>query len=153
MTQWPDPEGALAGFLARFDPDIEADGRETMRRMRERLPGAQAMVYDNYNGLVMGFSPTQRPSDAVLSVLVVADHVTLCFLKGARIDDPDGLLKGSGSTVRHIRLTAPSDLDEPRISRLVALAIAAATPPFGDAANGALTIRSVSAKQRRRTRL
>jgi len=82
------------------------------------------MVYYNYNGLVMGFSPTQRPSDAVLSVLVVADHVTLCFLKGAGLEDPDSLLKGAGSTVRHIRLAGPSDLDEPRISRLVALAIA-----------------------------
>lgn len=153
MTQWPDPEAALDGFLARFDPDIEAAGRETMRRLRERLPTAQAMVYDNYNGLVMGFSPTDRPSHAILSVLVVADHVTLCFLQGAALADPHGLLKGGGSTVRHIRLKGPDDLDEPGISHLIDLAVAGARVGLPESGAGALTIRSVSARQRPRSRL
>lgn len=152
MTQWPDPEAALEGFLTKFDPDIAAAGRETMRRMRARLPTAQAMVYDNYNGLVMGLGPSQKPSEAILSVLVVADHVTLCFLQGARLKDPYGLLKGGGSTVRHIRLKGPDDLAEPGISHLIDLALAEARVPLSETGDGALVIKSVSAKQRPRSR-
>jgi len=30
-----------------------------------KLRGATEMVYDNYNGLVIGFSPTEKPSLAI----------------------------------------------------------------------------------------
>ena len=39
-------------------------------KLRKLLPGAIEMVYDNYNALVIGFSPTERPSDAVLSLVI-----------------------------------------------------------------------------------
>lgn len=150
---WPDPEAALEGFLARFDPDIAADAGEAMRRLRERLPMADAMIYDNYNGLVMGFSPGDRPSDAVLSLLAVAGHITLCFLQGARMDDPYGLLKGAGSTVRHVRLKGPDDLRDPRIVHLIDIALASAKVPMVEGRNGRMYVKSVSAKQRSRSRI
>lgn len=150
---WPDPEAALAGFLDRFDPDIAADARAAMRRLRDRLPMADAMIYDNYNGLVMGFSPTELPSDAVLSILAVADHVTLCFLQGAKMEDPYGLLKGGGTTVRHMRLPDPVMLDDPKIAHLIDIALASAKVPMTEGRNGRMYVRSVSAKQRPRRRM
>ena len=150
---WPDPEAALAGFLAKFDPDIAADARAAMQRLQDRLPMADAMIYDNWNGLVMGFSPNARPSDAVLSVLAVADYVTLCFLQGAAMTDPYGLLKGGGTTMRHIRLKGPGDLDDPKVSHLIDLALAGAKVPMQDGRNGRMYVKSVSAKQRPRSRI
>ncbi|MDO9222955.1 MAG: DUF1801 domain-containing protein [Caulobacter sp.] len=150
---WPDPEAALSGFLAKFDPDIAADARAAMQRLRDRLPTADAMIYDNYNGLVMGFSPNERPSDAVLSILAVADHITLCFLQGAAMTDPYGLLKGAGSTVRHVRLKGPDDLDAPKIAHLIALALDGARIPMQEGRSGRMYVKSVSAKQRPRRRM
>lgn len=150
---WPDPEAALAGFLDKFDPDIAADARAAMERLRARLPAADAMIYDNYNGLVMGFSPNDRPSDAVLSILAVAGHITLCFLQGAKMQDPYGLLKGEGTTVRHVRLAGPEDLDDPKISHLIEIALASAKVPMAQGRNGRMLVRSVSAKQRPRRRM
>ena len=150
---WPDPEGALAGFLDKFDPDIAADARETMQRLRDRLPMADAMIYDNYNGLVMGFSPNERPSDAVLSVLAVAGHVTLCLLQGAKLDDPYGLLKGAGTTVRHLRLKGPDDLDDPKIADLIDVALTSAKVPMAEGRRGRMYVKSVSAKQRPRRKI
>lgn len=149
---WPDPDAALAGFLARFDPDIAADARAAMARLQRRLPMADAMIYDNYNGLVMGFSPNERPSDAVLSILAVADHITLCFLQGAAMTDPYGLLKGGGTTVRHMRLPDPAMLDDPKISHLIDIALASAKVPMVEGRAGRMYVKSVSAKQRPRPR-
>ena len=151
--RWPDPEAALAGFLAKFDPDIAADARAAMRRLQTRLPMADAMVYDNWNGLVMGFSPNERPSDAVLSILAVADHITLCFLQGAAMKDPYGLLKGAGTTVRHVRLKGADDLDDPKVSHLIDIALASARVPMSQARAGRMYVKSVSAKQRPRRRM
>lgn len=150
---WPDPEAALAGFLDKFDPDIAADARAAMQRLQDRLPMADAMVYDNWNGFVMGFSPNERPSDAALSILAVADHVTLCFLQGAAMKDPYGLLKGGGTTVRHMRLPDPALLDDPKISHLIDIALASAKVPMAPGRNGRMYVKSVSAKQRPRRRM
>jgi len=39
------------------------------------------MVYDNYNFLVIGFSPTERPSEAIFSIAMSPRRVSLCFLQ------------------------------------------------------------------------
>jgi hypothetical protein len=47
------------------------------------LAGAIAMVYDNYNRLVVGFCPNERPSDAIFSLVLYPRRVGFCFLQGA----------------------------------------------------------------------
>ena len=40
--------------------------------------------------------------------------VSLGFIRGARLDDPDGLLEGTGASVRHIKLRSAEELAERR---------------------------------------
>ncbi len=148
----PTPARQLAGFLAKFSPAIAKDARAALTRLRRLVPaGAVRMVYDNYNGLVIGFGPNERPSDAIVSLLVVADHITLCFINdGPSLPDPEGLLKGGGNVVRHIRLATARDLDRPAIVTLVKIAIARSDVPFVRRGPSRLIIKSISKKQRPR---
>ena len=149
QTKPPSPARQLAGFLAKFSPGVVKQAKDARARIRKRLPRAIEMVYDNYYGLVIGFSPTERPSDAILSILVARDHVTVCLLHGAHLPDPEGLLKGSGSRVRHFRLDAGAAmLDTPPVQALIAEAIKFSDAPF----NGKhqLVIRAIVKKQRPR---
>ena len=124
---------------------------EARARMRKRVPGGVEFVYDNYNALVFGFGPNERPSDAVLSLAIFPEWVTLCFLNGAKLADPKKLLKGSGNIVRNVRLSSPAHLEDPDIQELVSAAIAAAAPGFSSASAEPRTIvKSISAKQRPR---
>ena len=108
------------------------------------------MIYDNYNALVMGFAPSDRPSEAVLSIVVLPRYVSICIIQGARLPDPHGVLRGSGNQVRNVRLASPTELDLPEIGTLIDLAIARAKPPFDPKARGSVVVRSISAKQRPR---
>ena len=36
--------------------------------MQSRFPQTVQLVYDNYNFLVIGFSPTPKPSDSIFSL-------------------------------------------------------------------------------------
>ena len=65
-----------------------------------RIPGAQILVYDNYNALAIGFGPSDKAGQAILSLAVMPRWVTLCFLWGKGLADPHGLLKGEGSRVQ-----------------------------------------------------
>lgn len=146
------PEEQLEGFIRKYTPEVGATAREVVARLRARLPGAFELVYDNYNALVVGFSPTERASDAVLSVALYPRWVTLFFLNGAELDDPSGLLRGEGKVARHIVLASADDLDKPAVRSLVSRAIKLSEPKFDKAAGGRLVIKSVSAKQRPRRR-
>jgi hypothetical protein len=145
------PAKALAGFLAKYNPSMVREGRAALTRLRRLVPGAFQLVYDNWNGLVVGFSPTERPSDAIVSILMVPDHISLCFIQdGPGLPDPRHLLKGSGTVVRHIKLGSARDLDTPPIRALVKAAVARSDVPFDAHRRGTLVIRSISKRQRPR---
>lgn len=146
----PSPQKQLDGFLDKYLPEIAVQARMCLKTLRARLPSAVQLVYDNYNALVIGFGPSERPSEAIFSLVLYPRYLRLFFLQGAKVPDPDGLLKGSGNVVRHIRLNEPSDLNRPDIRELMAEAMEAARVPFDPAASGKLIIRSISPKQRPR---
>jgi hypothetical protein len=144
------PEAQLAGFIAKFTPEVAALGKAVLARLRTLLPPAIEMVYDNYNFLVVGFGPTERPSQAVFSVAFYARGVGLCFLQGARLPDPHRMLAGAGKQVRHIKLPTVATLDDPRLHELIAAALKSAPQPFDGTGRRRLVIKSISAKQRPR---
>jgi hypothetical protein len=147
------PRTQLAGFMAKYTPAMAKEGRAALLRMWRLVPGAVQMVYDNWNGLVIGFGPNDRASDAVVSILMLPDHVTLCFIQdGPSLPDPGRLLQGSGTMVRHVKLASAADLDTPPIRALVKAAVARSDVPFAAGARARLVIKSVSAKQRPRRR-
>lgn len=144
------PRQQLDRFLDKFSPTIAATARAALTRLRRATPGALELVYDNYNALAIGFGPTQRASDAILSIAVFPRWVSLFFLQGAGLPDPDGLLRGSGKLARHIVLSDARDLDGPAMRRLLQTALKRARVPLDSRQRRQLIIKSVSAKQRPR---
>lgn len=140
----------LRGFIAKFAPEHQALIRSVRAALRRRMPTALELVYDNYNFFVIGYGPTVRPSEAILSIAAGASGVGLCFVHGARLPDPHRVLLGSGKQTRFIRLASARTLSQPEVKALIAAAIRQAPAPFARSGRGQLIIRSVSAKQRPR---
>jgi hypothetical protein len=145
------PDAQLAAFLRKFTPEIEAQATAALQKMRALLPGAYELVYDNYNALAIGFSPSERASEAVFSIAVYPRWVSLFFLQDRRrLRDPEKLLKGSGSQARHIVLDGPETINLPAVRDLMAQAHELADVPLDSKTNGYLVIKSIAAKQRPR---
>jgi len=144
------PDAHLAGFLAKFTPEIAALAKACLARMRKRLPGATQPVYDNYNALAIGFGPNDRVRDVIFSIAVYPRWVSLFFFHGIGLNDPHKLLTGGGNQVRHIVLKEAAMLDQPAIIDLMDQALLNAKVPIDPKAKGGLVIKSVSAKQRPR---
>ncbi len=143
-----DAEAELEAFIARFTPEIATKARACIAAMRAKLPGAQALIYDNYNALAVAFGAGTRMADIAFSIAVYPKWVSLFLVGGQTLDDPNRLLKGSGGTMRHIVLASADDLADPRIERLMAAALALKPIPIGPAKT--MIVKSVSAKQRPR---
>ena len=142
-------EAQLRGFIAKFDRANQSLIRAVRRVLKKKLPTATELVYDNYNFFVIGYSPTPRPSDSVLSIAAGANGVGLCFIRGAQLADPKKLLQGSGNQTRFIRLESAAVLDRPEVKALITAALDRGKPMPADGP-GQLVIRSVSGKQRPR---
>ena len=144
-------EKQLDVFLTKYTARMEAQARACRTITGARLPHAVEMVYDNYNALVIGYCPMEKPSEAIFSMAILPDHVSLCFLQNAgKLHDPKKLLIGMGNTARHTKLKQPADLDLPAVMALMKEAENRAVKPFDAATEPKLVIRSISVKQRPR---
>src|SRR6201996_8531004 len=74
-----DAEEQLKSFIDKFDPQHQAVIRAVRKFLRKRFPTANEIVYDNYNFFVIGYSPTERPSDTIVSIAAGANGVGLAF--------------------------------------------------------------------------
>jgi hypothetical protein len=146
----PSAENQLEGFLAKYTPEISALAKAALTKMRKRLPGAVEMVYDNYNALVIGFCPGERPSEAIFSFGLYPRWINLYFLQGKSIRDPEKLLKGSGNQVRYLVLESAGTLDDPRVQELIEEALERAKVPIDSSKKRKTMIRAVAPKQRPR---
>lgn len=145
------PRSQLESFISKYSPEVAAEGRTALVKLRRLVPGAVELVYDNYNWLVVGFCPSERASDAVLSLVFTPRWISLCFLQnGPVLSDPNGLLRGSGKRVRNIRLESAKDLDKTAVQSLINEALARAKVPIDGRGRSRLIIRSASLRQRPR---
>jgi hypothetical protein len=144
------PETQLDAMIARYTPGIADQARSILSVMAARYPQAKRLVYDNYNALAIGFAPNDKASSGIFSIAIYPRWISLFFLQGAALADPDGLLKGRGSTVRHVVLEGADHLDRPELRALMDMAVLAAKIPYPPEGTGELIIKSISAKQRPR---
>ena len=143
-------EKQLKAFIDKFDAKTQAVIRASRRALRRRMPSANELVYDNYNFLVIGYCPTERPTDCVVSIAAAANGVGLSFYYGASLPDPHKLLLGSGKQNRYIRLPSAAVLNRPEVDALIGAALDQARTPMPPGGRGRLIIRSISQKQRPR---
>ena len=147
-----DPEEQLDSFIAKFEPQHQKLIRAVRKALRKRFPTANELVWDNYNFFVIGYSPTERPSDSILTIAAAANGVGLSFYRGASLPDPHKVLLGSGSQNRFVRLESAATLERPEIAALINAAVAQNKVPLPASGKRKLIIRSISAKQKARRR-
>jgi hypothetical protein len=146
-----DAERQVREFVAKYSPEVGEQIQAARAHLATLFPRGYELVYDNYNALVLGISPSQRASDVVVSIAAYPRWVTLFFLKGANLPDPAHVLQGKGSTVRSVRLQPFSVLHSPPVLALLEHVRQLYASRFGAAPSLCTVVKSVSRKQRPRT--
>lgn len=80
---------------------------------------------DDVRELLHDYHPTACAGEAAFGyVNVFTSHVNVGFFRGAEIDDPSGLLEGTGKVMRHVKLRPGHEVDEMALRRLIETAYA-----------------------------
>jgi len=146
----PTPSQQLDAFIKKYDPAIARQAKTIVKKMRQLLPGAIELVYDNYNALAIGFGPNEKAGKALFSIALYPKWISLFFFYASKLRDSNKLLQGKGTQYRHIVLERPEVLDDPRVLDLIEQSLEVAEPSIDPSQPRQLIIKSISAKQRPR---
>jgi hypothetical protein len=105
-------------FISRFDDRVARLARRCLAWVRSLVPGATELVYDAYNALSIVFATDDKLKSAFVHVAVYPRHVNIGFNRGAELEDPERVLVGTGTRIRHVRIDDDSELDK-RLAALV----------------------------------
>jgi hypothetical protein len=150
----PDPEHLK--LLLPYGEVVQKLALAARRLILDEAPEANEFVYEVYT-IADHFGFTERPGDAFVFITTHAKWVNLGFNFGSLLPDPDGLLRGEGKLIRHVRIAQAADLDVPAVRQLVRAAIAQAERPEGKAGRAFVVVRTAQsggkrpAPSRRRT--
>jgi hypothetical protein len=111
----------LKKFLKPFPPEIQ----ETALWLRDFVwslyPQTNELIYDNYNALAIGWSPTDRVGHTFCSIAVgrTSLNVHLGFYWGSRIADPEKKLLGGGNQYRYYLVKNKKDFPKAYFKNLM----------------------------------
>ncbi len=109
MNEW---QMALDQFLARHDelPRRLAFGLRSI--VVGELAPCHEYIFAMRSKVVLLYSASERViGDGICMIGVFRRHVTLTFVEGVELLDPGQCLRGSGKTMRHLRLSTAEDLE------------------------------------------
>ena len=143
----------LLKFLKPFGADIT----ELVMWLRDfawdLCPEANELIYDNYNAVAFGWSPTDKVGHTACSIAVgrSSKNVHFGFYWGSEISDPDKILLGEGNQYRYILVKDKKSFPKAYIKKLVSEAYANSLSKIKDPKQlkkGLTIVKSISAKKR-----
>ncbi|HSC38229.1 MAG TPA: hypothetical protein VLD19_10170 [Chitinophagaceae bacterium] len=143
----------LLTFLRPFDGGTREIALWLRGFVWDLYPTANELIYDNYNALAFGWSPTDRVGHTFCSIAVgrTSKNIHFGFYWGAEIADPKKLLIGNGNQYRYILVTSTKEFPAPYIKKLLKEAYANSLEKVKDKSQimqGATITKSISAAKR-----
>jgi hypothetical protein len=96
--------------------------KDARQFLLEIHPDANELLYRTH-ALTAVFSVSDRLGDAYCMLPIYTNHFNLGFNRGTRLPDPNKLLTGTGSLIRHIDISVPADYRNKKVKDLVQSAI------------------------------
>lgn len=111
----------LLKFLKSFPSAVQEIALLLREFVWDLYPQANELIYDNYNALAFGWSPTDKVGHTFCSIAVgrSSHNVHFGFYWGSEIADPDKILLGEGNQYRYILVKDIKDFPKTYIRKLI----------------------------------
>lgn len=143
----------LLKFLKTFSSEIQMTVLKLREFVWDMYPQTNELIYDNYNALAFGWSPTDKVGHTFCSIAVgrSSKNIHFGFYWGSEIKDPDKILLGQGNQYRYILVENFETFPRTYIRKLIADAYDNSLRKVKDKKqilNGLTITKSISGKKR-----
>ncbi len=143
----------LLKFLKPFNKEITERALWLREFIWDLYPQANELIYDNYNALAVGWSPTDKVGHTFCSIAVgrTSNNLHFGFYWGSELSDPDKILLGEGNQYRYILVPDKNKFPKAYIRKLLKEAYANSLAKVKDKKqilSGQTIVKSVSEKKR-----
>lgn len=108
---------AVDARLKEYSSDLGGIAKRWFEALRTCGEDVHELLHDGH--------PTACVEDLAFAyVSVFTAHVNVGFFHGAELEDPEGILEGTGKFMRHVKLRPECDVDPAALTRLIASAYA-----------------------------
>ncbi len=111
----------LATLLEPHSPTIREVFRALRALARDVMPDAQEQVDLPDRVLAFGFGPPGgvRMRGLAVGLIPHTAHVNVQLADGALLDDPSGIVEGTGKRIRHVKCRSLEDVARPALRALL----------------------------------
>ena len=111
----------LLKFLDPYPTEIQQKALWLRDFVWDMYPTANELIYDNYNALAFGWSPTDRQGHIFCSVALYrpGGNIHFGFYWGNELNDPEKKLLGNGKQYRYLLVKELNDFPKEYIINLV----------------------------------
>jgi len=110
----------LIEFLAKHDPAIHTLALGLRQVVLDAIAPCHEYIFQMRSKIMLLYGATAHIlADGICQIAIFRHHVTLVFPDGIELEDPTRMLRGTGRVMRHVRVTASSDLFRPELGYLL----------------------------------
>jgi len=109
-------------LISKSSPEIRALTKKTRVLVLDILPRPNEKTYFGWGNTWYGTS--EKTGDAVFAITPLKAYVSLFFMRGSELSDPDELLQGTGKMLRHVKIHDAAGLKRTALRRLMKRAVA-----------------------------
>ena len=115
--------GAFEAVLVGANEDVRSVCIELRRLIASSHKDFVEVVWPRFKIASFGVGP-KKMTEHYAYIAAYRSHVNLGFYRGASLDDPRGLLEGTGKKLRHIKFVGTTAVKGPAVRALLRQAIA-----------------------------
>ena len=107
----------LAILVGDLTPEILAIHERVHALLHEVVP--QAEEYVDLPDRVLAFGSSLAMRDLWFALIAHKSWVNVQLADGALLEDPDGIVEGTGKRIRHVKVRSAEDADRPALRAMI----------------------------------
>ncbi len=114
-----DEEKHIRNLILPLPPKLAELAQQLRDFLKKETNPAIEIVFSSYNSINIGYGFTEKAWDCYCGIIIYSKHINISFPSGVSLTDPENILQGTGTKVRHIRIDKFEDIEKPAVFALL----------------------------------
>jgi hypothetical protein len=112
-------EQQITEFLEPYSEEISTFAQALRAFLKEETKPSYELAGKSAQSFNIGYGFTTTAWDCYCAIIVYRKHINISLPSGAALSDPNGLMHGTGSRVRHLKITELKDVQTAAVRKLL----------------------------------